>query len=85
MFRRLEHTLPADPVYEPDLEKLGFFINDADQVRSLKDPKQRYQYAVNRNDRWNEVYRGMRSYKLKTPLRGESRRTLASRVSWTQY
>ena len=59
MFRRLPHTLPADPVFEPDLEKLGFFVNDEDKVRLIRNPKQRYQYEVNKNERWNIVHKGV--------------------------
>ena len=57
MFRRLPHTLPADAFYESDLEKLGFRVNEQDQVRGIQDPKKRYQYAVNRNERWNQVHK----------------------------
>ncbi|EXJ92498.1 hypothetical protein A1O3_01050 [Capronia epimyces CBS 606.96] len=57
MFRRLPHTLPADPVFPPDLEKLGFFVNENDQVRMIKNPAQKYQYQINRNDRVNQVYK----------------------------
>ncbi|KAK4943569.1 hypothetical protein LTR10_016863 [Elasticomyces elasticus] len=57
MFRRLPHTLPPDPVFEPALDKLGFFVNEADQIRMTKNPEQKYQYAVNKNDRVNEVYK----------------------------
>ncbi|KIW88719.1 uncharacterized protein Z519_10765 [Cladophialophora bantiana CBS 173.52] len=57
MFRRLPHTLPADPVFEPDLAKLGFFINSEDVVRSIRSPDRKYQYKINRNDRWNEVHK----------------------------
>ncbi|KIY01409.1 uncharacterized protein Z520_02961 [Fonsecaea multimorphosa CBS 102226] len=57
MFRRLPHTLPPDAVYEPDLAKLGFFINGEDQIRSVQNPERKYQYRVNRNERWNEVHK----------------------------
>ena len=62
MFRRKADTLPADPVFEPDLEKLGFYINSEDKVRSIRNPERRYQYMVNRNERWNQVHRGMLNY-----------------------
>ncbi|KAJ9609152.1 hypothetical protein H2200_006924 [Cladophialophora chaetospira] len=58
MFRRKPNTLPADPVFEPDLEKLGFFINSEDQVRSIRDPARKFQYHINRNDRWDQVHKG---------------------------
>ena len=57
MFRRLPHTLPPDPVFEPDLEKLGFFINDDDQILTIKDPERKYQFQVNKNERINMLYR----------------------------
>ncbi|KAH0844174.1 hypothetical protein AYO21_11530 [Fonsecaea monophora] len=57
MFRRLAHTLPADAVFEPDLAKLGFFVNEDDQVRSIRSPDRKFQYKINRNDRWNEVHK----------------------------
>lgn len=58
MFRRKPHTLPADPVFEPDLEKLGFYINGEDQVRSIRDPSRKFQYHINRNERWDQVHKG---------------------------
>ena len=57
MFRRLPNTLPKDPSFPADLEKLGYFINDNDQIRQIKKPDQKYQFVVNRNDRVNEVYK----------------------------
>ncbi|KIX06176.1 uncharacterized protein Z518_04150 [Rhinocladiella mackenziei CBS 650.93] len=57
MFRRLPHTLPPDPSFPPDLETLGFFINEDDQIRMIKNPTQKYQYQINRNDRVNQVYK----------------------------
>ncbi|KAL4751592.1 hypothetical protein BDW72DRAFT_212657 [Aspergillus terricola var. indicus] len=55
VFRRQD--LPLDPVFPADLKKLGYFINDKDQIRKIADPKQGFQYKINRNDRWNEVQR----------------------------
>jgi len=57
MFRRLSHTLPRDPVFPADLEKLGFFVNDQDQIRMIKSPEQKYQYSINKNDRVNDLYK----------------------------
>lgn len=57
MFRRLPHTLPADPAFPADLESLGFFVNEKDQIRMIKNPTQKYQYQINKNDRVNQVYR----------------------------
>jgi hypothetical protein len=57
MFRRLPHTLPADPSFPADLEKLGFFVNDDDQIRQIKNPAQKFQYNMNLNERVNQVYK----------------------------
>lgn len=57
MFRRLPHNLPPDPQFPPDLEKLGFFVNDQDQIRSIKNPEHKYQYKINHNDRVNQTYK----------------------------
>ena len=58
MFRRKQNALPADPVFPPDLEKLGFFVNSEDQVRSIRNPERKFQYHVNRNERWDQVHKG---------------------------
>ncbi|KAL6237696.1 hypothetical protein BDW75DRAFT_248709 [Aspergillus navahoensis] len=55
VFRRQD--LPADPVFPADLKKLGYFINDKDQIRKISDPTQEFKFKINRNDRWNEVQR----------------------------
>lgn len=57
MFRRLPHTLPKDPTFPTDIKLLGYFINEHDQVRQIKNPDQKYQFGVNRNDRFNDVYK----------------------------
>lgn len=57
MFRRLPHTLPKDPVIPSDISVLGYFINDNDQIRQIRNPEQKYQFAINRNDRVNDVYK----------------------------
>ena len=64
MFRRLPHTLPPEPHFEPDLEKLGFFVNSEDLVRSIRNPERKFQYLVNRNERWNQVHKGQFPLKL---------------------
>ncbi|KAL1998532.1 hypothetical protein VTN02DRAFT_6012 [Thermoascus thermophilus] len=55
VFRRKD--LPPDPVFPADLEKLGYFINDNDQIRKISDPEAGFQFKINRNDRWNELNR----------------------------
>ncbi|KLU83116.1 hypothetical protein MAPG_02182 [Magnaporthiopsis poae ATCC 64411] len=57
MFRRTWDNLPKDPVFEPDLEKLGYFINDIDEVRNIADPQFYYKFFLTKNSRWNERQR----------------------------
>lgn len=57
MFRRLSASLPKDPVIPADLKELGYFINDNDQVRMIQKPDQKYLYRINRNERFNDVYK----------------------------
>ena len=57
MFRRRPHTLPKDPSFPTDLEQLGYFINEKDQIRQIRNPEQKYQFAVNKIDRINDVYK----------------------------
>ncbi|PKY06589.1 hypothetical protein P168DRAFT_288525 [Aspergillus campestris IBT 28561] len=49
--------LPPDPSFPADLKQLGYFINDRDQIRKISDPKQEFQFKINKNDRWNETQR----------------------------
>lgn len=58
MFRRLPHSLPPDPVFPSNLEGLGYFLNDQDQVRQIKHPEQKFFFKINANERINDVYRG---------------------------
>ncbi|KAJ5095618.1 Arb2 domain-containing protein [Penicillium alfredii] len=53
MFTYRECDLPDDPVFPTDLTKLGYFINDNDQIRMISDPELGFQYKINRNDRFN--------------------------------
>jgi len=57
MFRRRPNTLPSDPVFEPKLDKLGFFVNERDQIRMIKNPEAKYTFGMNKNERVNHVYR----------------------------
>ena len=57
MFRRLPNDLPKDIIFPIDLEGLGYFVNDNDQIRQVAHPDQKYQYKINRNDRVNDVYK----------------------------
>lgn len=57
MFRRLPNNLPQDPIIEPDLDKLGYFVNENDQLRQKVNPDQKYQYRINRSDRINDLHK----------------------------
>lgn len=57
MFRRLPSSLPADPVFPSSLEGLGFYLNDQDQIRQIKNPEQKFFFKVNANERINDVYK----------------------------
>ncbi|KAL4785920.1 Arb2 domain-containing protein [Aspergillus varians] len=57
MFVYRREDLPADPVFPANLDKLGYFINDKDQIRKISNPTQEFQFKINKNDRWNEVQR----------------------------
>lgn len=67
MFRRLPNKLPPDPSFPADLAKLGYFINDKDQIRQIANPDQKYQYKINRNDRVNDVYREAMNSEIAPP------------------
>ncbi|KAI9733309.1 MAG: hypothetical protein M1834_003393 [Cirrosporium novae-zelandiae] len=57
MFRRLSNTLPKDPLFPSNLEALGLFVNDKDQIRQIKNPEQEYPYRISKNDRVNEMHK----------------------------
>lgn len=57
MFRRLPQSLPKDIQVPADLEQLGYFINENDQMRMIQKPDQKYVFRINRNDRVNDVYK----------------------------
>ncbi|EPE08376.1 mitochondrial 40s ribosomal protein mrp2 [Ophiostoma piceae UAMH 11346] len=57
MFRRLWTGLPPTPKFSTDLEKLGYFINEEDQLRNLEDPKYYYKYFITRNTYYNDSQR----------------------------
>lgn len=64
MFRRLPNRLPPDVSFPADLKELGYFINDQDQFRQIKNPGQKYQYKMNRNERVNDVYKEAMNSKI---------------------
>ncbi|KAL8387159.1 hypothetical protein RB595_010115 [Gaeumannomyces hyphopodioides] len=57
MFRRMWDNLPKDPTFEPDLAKLGYFINDIGEVRNIAEPQFYYKFFLTKNNRWNERQR----------------------------
>ncbi|KAI8963993.1 Arb2 domain-containing protein [Daldinia sp. FL1419] len=57
MFRRKWSGLPADPDFPIDLSKLGYFINEDDEVRAIDNPDNYFKFFLNRNTRWNERQR----------------------------
>ncbi|KAI2781478.1 Arb2 domain-containing protein [Daldinia loculata] len=57
MFRRKWSGLPADPDFPVDLSKLGYFINEDDEVRAIENPDNYFHFFFNRNTRWNERQR----------------------------
>ncbi|KAE8390225.1 hypothetical protein ETB97_005554 [Aspergillus alliaceus] len=57
MFVYRREDLPSEPEFPADLRKLGYFINDKDQIRKISDSKQEFQYKISKNERVNEVQR----------------------------
>ncbi|KAI4088046.1 MAG: hypothetical protein LQ348_000586 [Seirophora lacunosa] len=57
MFRLHESALPADFYFPADLERLGYYITDEDQVRSIKHPDQEFNFFISKNERMNVVHR----------------------------
>ncbi|KAK2767383.1 hypothetical protein FQN54_003539 [Arachnomyces sp. PD_36] len=55
MFVFPRESLPKDPVFPADLEKLGYFINDNDQIKMISDPSKDFMYKINANERYNEM------------------------------
>ncbi|KAF9891730.1 hypothetical protein FE257_003211 [Aspergillus nanangensis] len=57
MFVFRYEDIPADPFFPADLERLGYFVNEHDQIRMISNPDLGFQFKINKNDRWNEVQR----------------------------
>ncbi|GIJ99333.1 hypothetical protein Aspvir_001463 [Aspergillus viridinutans] len=66
MFVYRPQDLPQDPVFPADLEKLGYFINEKDQIRKIANPEQEFQFKINRNDRWNDLQRASMNECIRT-------------------
>ncbi|KAI1843701.1 hypothetical protein JX266_010147 [Neoarthrinium moseri] len=57
MFYRTWDGLPVDPSFPSDLEKLGYFVNESDEIRSLEDEKYYFKFFINKNQRYNDRQR----------------------------
>ncbi|KAJ4386292.1 hypothetical protein N0V93_009185 [Gnomoniopsis smithogilvyi] len=57
MFRRRWSGLPEDPDFPADLEKLGYFVNEEDEIRSITDPKFYFDYFISKSMRYNDRQR----------------------------
>ncbi|RMJ05209.1 hypothetical protein CDV36_014130 [Fusarium kuroshium] len=57
MFRRRWSGLPKDASFASDLEGLGYFVNDEDEIRSIEDPDCYYKFFISKNMRVNERQR----------------------------
>ncbi|RKF54922.1 putative mitochondrial 40S ribosomal protein MRP2 [Golovinomyces cichoracearum] len=51
MFRLLDSGLPKSPVYPSNLEELGYFVNENDEIRNIENPKAYSQFLLSKNDR----------------------------------
>ncbi|KAL8914173.1 MAG: hypothetical protein Q9171_001168 [Xanthocarpia ochracea] len=80
MYRLHESGLPADFQFPADLEKLGYAINDRDQVRSIKNPEQEFNFFISKNERMNVVQREAFNTCLRRNIQS---RVLASSMSLT--
>jgi hypothetical protein len=57
MFRRLESSLPGDFEFPTDLKGLGYFVNENDQIRMIKDPNQSFHFFISKNERYMQRHR----------------------------
>ncbi|KAL0764718.1 hypothetical protein CaCOL14_012524 [Colletotrichum acutatum] len=57
MFRRRWSGLPKDPIFSSSLEDLGYFINDQDEIRNIKEPNYYFKYYLTKNGRVNDRQR----------------------------
>ncbi|KAK1701091.1 hypothetical protein BDP55DRAFT_569671, partial [Colletotrichum godetiae] len=49
MFRRRWDGLPKDPIFSSNLKDLGYFINDQDEIRNIKEPNYYFKYYLTKN------------------------------------
>lgn len=57
MFRLHVSGLPPDPVFPQNLTELGYFINEDDEIRSIRDPQYYFNFFLSKNSRINAVQR----------------------------
>ncbi|KAK1493027.1 Arb2 domain-containing protein [Colletotrichum tamarilloi] len=57
MFRRRWSGLPKDPVFSSNLKDLGYFVNDQDEIRNIKEPEYYFKYYLTKNGRVNDRQR----------------------------
>ncbi|KAL5611501.1 hypothetical protein BROUX41_000905 [Berkeleyomyces rouxiae] len=57
MFRRAWEGLPQDLVFSDKLQDIGYFINDADEVRSRDNPNNYFKFSLSKSDRVNQRQR----------------------------
>ncbi|KAK3396556.1 Arb2 domain-containing protein [Sordaria brevicollis] len=57
MFCRRWSGLPAEPKFEPDLKKLGYFVNEDDEIRDYHKPDFYFKYFLTKNTRYNDCQR----------------------------
>ncbi|KAH0491752.1 hypothetical protein TgHK011_003162 [Trichoderma gracile] len=51
MFRRLWSGLPEDVTFPSNLKGLGYFVNEDDEIRSIENPDNYFNFFINRNPR----------------------------------
>jgi hypothetical protein len=56
MFHRLPNTLPKDADYPRNLAKLGFFINDKNQIKYADFPEDPFRWNITTNERTNDCH-----------------------------
>ncbi|EFX02025.1 mitochondrial 40S ribosomal protein mrp2 [Grosmannia clavigera kw1407] len=50
-------SLPEDSSFPEDLEKLGYYVNEDDEIRNIQDPRFYFKYFINRNMYYNDRQR----------------------------
>ena len=57
MFRRAWSGLPKDPYFPRDLDGLGYFINEQDEIRNKTDEEFYFKFFYSKNERVNDCQR----------------------------